>query len=129
MVMSGRVTRTPQPQNGADEMTTEAMASDATECEECGAAIAEGVADEDCPLCPACFDRAFFVCEGCECQTDRGDEHASRKGLCQSCGEAKDEEELDAAKDDLDALVDAIKDADDVKAIRRAIAALKRLKK
>jgi hypothetical protein len=81
--------------------------------------------------CQACHDERWFTCTECESETETSDRHAKHQTMCESCGGSKEEElreeALDAAKSELDDLLDQVKDTDDQDVLRRAIKSLKRL--
>jgi hypothetical protein len=99
-------------------------------CDGCEAEMPEALYEACEGLCDACM-RLRFVCSECEELTLKSDAHATHPAMCQDCGESKLEEEaaemLDKAKDELDALVEGIKDSEDFAAICKAIRALKDL--
>ena len=112
--------RRPSETDEDDETTT---------CDFCEAEISQAEYDG---LCKHCTDTTI-VCEDCCDRIDKTDAHKTHGTLCQGCGETKDEElateALDAAKEELQELVDGLVGNDDIDAITAAVAALKQLTK
>lgn len=112
-------------------MTTEieTMTGDLTDaCDHCEYEMTAAQYDAGNGLCDACHG-LHFECGECSERTLKTDVHATRPGLCQSCGdeaiEAEHQDALDAAKDDLQGLFDTLVDGEDLDKIRKAIEALK----
>lgn len=103
------------------------------DCGECNAFISHAEFDDHDGYCKACYDETWFRCSDCNDSIERSEAHAAHDHLCESCGEAKVEEEreaaLEAVKAELDELIEAVKDTDDLAVITKAIVALKRAKK
>jgi hypothetical protein len=100
------------------------------ECDHCSTELSEAQYEAGNGLCDACH-ALHATCSECDETTLKTDMHPVRKGLCESCGDSAIEAEysaaLDAAGDELQALVDELTGAEDLVVIRKAIAALKRL--
>ncbi|MFI5458976.1 MAG: hypothetical protein ACHRXM_26405 [Isosphaerales bacterium] len=103
-----------------------------TTCDFCEAEISQAVYDAGDGLCQTCI-ATTLVCEECSDRIAKTDAHATHTTLCDGCGDAKAEElateALDAAKEELQALVDELVGNDDIDAITAAVAALKALTK
>ena len=99
-------------------------------CGHCDAEVPEAEWEAGDGLCAACL-AAHFSCKECGERTHRDDAHATVKAHCESCGdsviEARHQEALDAAADELRELVESVIDSGDLAAIRKALKSLKRL--
>jgi hypothetical protein len=100
-----------------------------TACDDCEAEMTEALYDASEGLCDACM-RKRFVCQGCEELTLKTEAHPTHGTLCQDCGESRAEElrqeAFDAAAEELRDLVESIIDREDLDAVRRALASLKK---
>jgi hypothetical protein len=101
-----------------------------TTCDACECEITEEQHEDHDGLCPACLAETF-ICRDCEGRTLKTDAHATVKGHCEACGDAKLEdrrqERFDAAAESARDLLEALIDLDDLAAVKKAVAALKRL--
>ena len=114
------------------DATTMDTTDDLVTCDGCDRPIPSAEYDAGDGLCPDCL-ALHFDCEGCGERTKKTDAHPDAPGLCSDCGaealEARHQEALDTAADELRELVESIIDAEDLDAMTRAIEALKRLAK
>jgi hypothetical protein len=103
---------------------------DLVTCDGCDAEMSESLYDASNGMCDACHSRRF-ECRECNEITLKSDAHPTHKTLCESCGDSKVEadrqEALDKAADELRELAEAIIESDDLTAVRKALAALKKL--
>ena len=106
------------------------QADDDVYCE-CGAALTDAEIDSSGYQCTRCHAGSHFTCADCGEDLDNEERSSKCKTRCQTCQEAKDEEELEARKeslrDEARELLESLCDDGDVTALRKAVAALKRL--
>jgi hypothetical protein len=115
-------------------MTTETEMDDDDgflNCDHCNASVKAELTDDD-GFCPACV-ALHTTCGECGERVLIADMHPAVKGLCQDCGDSQLEQEHQDALDDaatrLDELTDDIKASDNLELIRRAIKAIRKIKK
>jgi hypothetical protein len=103
-----------------------------TLCETCQAVLGNDHDDSEYgDQCQACYTASHFRCRDCEYDFELEDQSPKNKSLCVSCQESRDEEARQELHDKATGiardLLEAIIDLDDLDAIKRAVAALKRL--
>jgi hypothetical protein len=115
-----------------DAMTMNNDGDDLVTCDECDWLITTAEYDRNDGFCPDCL-ALHFDCEECGERIRRTDAHPDVPGHCRDCGaealEARHQEALERAADELRELVEAIIDAEDLDAMARAVDALRRLAK
>jgi len=101
-------------------------------CDFCEAEISQADYDAGDGLCPECI-ASTMVCEECSDRIAKTDAHTTHGMMCEGCGDSKAEElateALDAAKEELQELVDELVGNDDLADILAAIKALKAITK
>jgi hypothetical protein len=116
-------------------MTTEPIETETDDeafyCE-CGAVMTDDeIENNPGAQCDKCHAASHFTCSECDDEHELSDAHSTKKGMCESCGddaiETERTEALDAAKEELQELVDELVGNDDIDAITAAVKALKRL--
>jgi hypothetical protein len=124
---------------GPDEVTEPIDAPETddaewTNCDECLESITFEMHDANnglCSKCKAAWDAAHAVCSECDDEFELSEMHATHTTLCEGCGDAKAEElateALDAAKEELQELVDELVGNDDLADLLKAIKALKKI--
>jgi transcription initiation factor IIE alpha subunit len=97
-------------------------------CETCSVELSDDEAEALGDECRACHAKRHFTCAGCTDRFELADECKAHPGRCESCGEAIDDERLDALKDNLQAAIDRIIDQGNAGRITRALAAVRAIK-
>ena len=109
---------------------TATMTDDMVTCDGCEAPMTESLYDASHGMCDRCHSKRF-ECRECREVTLKSDAHPTNRTLCQDCGDDRAEadrlEALDKGADTLRELAEAIIDSGDLAAVRKALAALKKL--